>query len=106
VKKAEARRREKEKREGRAKELEHRGRATARATEAGRREQEVRDERLRKEEEQWLLEHLERSIPEVGERRKERAQEIREDVVEPQAQGRVGENQQVFRGVGVVAAGL
>jgi hypothetical protein len=80
VKKAEARRREEEKGKARAKELEHRGRATAKAAETVRREQEVRDERLKKEEEQWLLEQLERFIPEVGEKRKERAREIREDV--------------------------
>jgi hypothetical protein len=37
------------------------------------------EERLKREEEQRLLEQLERFLPEKGERRKERAQKIRED---------------------------
>jgi hypothetical protein len=70
-------------REERARELEHRRRAVAEAAEAEwreeeRREQEVRAKQLR-EEEQWLLEQLERFLPEEGERRKERVQKIWED---------------------------
>jgi hypothetical protein len=46
--------------------------------EAGRK-QRSQEERLKKKEEQRLLEQLERFIPEEGERRRERAREIRED---------------------------
>jgi hypothetical protein len=65
---------------GRSKELERREQATVRAAEAAQREQQMRDEHLRGEEEEWLLEQLQWFIPEVGEELRERAQEIRGDV--------------------------
>jgi hypothetical protein len=77
VKKAEAQRREKENVGRRSKELEQKEQLTARAAEAAQREQQTCGEQLRGEEEQWLLEQLQRFILEVGEGG---AQEIQEDV--------------------------